>query len=158
MSQMDCQERVIDGVTYSVYMLPPKTAMDLLVDIGKVVGPSVGTLVDAASSKGGAAALLEMSVTSEFFSKAASELFERMDKSVLRSVIDQLAKVSMADGVKLESTLDIHFRGKLGTMFKWLAFALQVQFGDFFNALGGASAQGTKVTEMASRSPLTSTG
>ena len=158
MSQMDGHKKEIDGVIYTVYMLPPKTAMDMLVDIGKVVGPSLGTIMDAASRNGGVSELLGMSVTSEFFSKAAGELFQRMDKAVLRSVIGQLAQVSMADGVKLEDTFDIHFRGKLGSMVKWLAFALKVQFGNFFSALGDATAQGARKMKAASQSPITSTG
>lgn len=149
MSQMDCQETVIDGVTYSVYMLPPKAAMDMLVDIGKVVGPSLGTILDAASEKGGITHLLDMSVNSEFFSKAAGQLFERMDKAVLRSTIDQLVQVSMADGVKLDSIFEIHFRGKLGSMFQWLTFALKVQFGNFLSALGDATTQGVMETKAA---------
>ena len=158
MSQMDCQETVIDAVTYTVYMLPPKAATDMLVDIGKVIGPSLGTILDAASEKGGITPLLDMSVNSEFFSKAAGQLFERMDKAVLRSMIDQLAQVSMADGVKLDSTFDIHFRGRLGSMFQWLTFALKVQFGNFLSALGDATGQGAKKTKVASPSPITSTG
>lgn len=158
MSQMDSREKVIDGVTYTIYMLPPKVAMDLLVDVSKVVGPSLGALLDAAESKGNGGSVLDLDITSPTISNALGALLERVDKKTLRSMIDQLVPVSMADGVKLEGAFDIHFRGRLGSMFKWLFFALQTQFGDFIDALVGATGQGAEMTAAPSPSPITSAG
>lgn len=132
MSQKDGVSKEIDGRTYTVYMLGPTVAMDMLIDIGKVVGPAL-------SSLGQDAAVLDQEINARFFASAASGLFANLNKATLREVTQTLAKTTLVDDVALDKIYESHFRGRLGSLAKWLAFALQVQYGNFLSALGDAS-------------------
>lgn len=158
MSQIQPHTETIDGEEYTVYMLSPLVAMDLLVDLSKMLGPGLGPLADAMSGavKGegvNIGALLDMEIGGDVFSRAAESLFGNLDKGVVRTAIQTLAEVSQIGGAPLWKTFEVHFRGRLGTMSKWLAFALKVQYGDFFSALTGQRLSGQGMTPAVSLSP-----
>ena len=88
MSQSDGHECEIDGVKYTVYMLDPMTAIDLLTDMGKMVGPAF----EAFQGKGD-----DEELDLAFFGKAAGLLLQNLDKSVLLKVIETMAQQSFAD-------------------------------------------------------------
>lgn len=137
MSQLDGETREIDGCTYTVYMLGPMVSHDLLVDVSKMIGPALGPVLDvllpgAALGKD----LSKLELDAGFFSRAASSLFSGLDKATLKSVINTLAEVTHANGKPLKPIFEIHFRGRLHVMYQWLAFAMEVQWGKCFSALG----------------------
>jgi hypothetical protein len=147
-SQLDTQSKVIDGVTYRVAMLDPLAANDLLVDLMHVVGPSLGAGAGAfAGALGGGEGALDTKADPEMLDRAISGFFERVTKAKMRETIAVLAKVTTVEiGGKtpcLETILAEHFRGRLGKMYEWLAFAIQAELGDFFDlaerAIAGAA-------------------
>jgi hypothetical protein len=145
MSQNEGQTKTIDGDTYRVMLLDPFVATDMLADLGEVLGPSLAAL---ASSLGGedqikaivdgtGSEALSFGVTLE---RAVTEFFKRFSKAKQREVINTLAKVTtVVKGVGEEPSLErvfaVHFRGRIGALYQWLGFALQVQFQDFFSSL-----------------------
>lgn len=129
MPQDTSKTKDIGGVSYEVFMLPPRVGMSMLVDIGKVVGPALG-LVNAGSEDGN---------ENEMFMKVASTLISGIDKQTLNYVCDKLSEVTHVNGMPLDKVFDSHFMGKMGSLFQWLVFALEVQYSDFLNALGSAS-------------------
>lgn len=122
MAQNEAKTKDIDGVKYSVRMLPPKVARRMLVEMAKVAGPVLGAL----TKKG-----LETEVNFQ-------EVFEGVSENLTPELLDVhmslLTDVSEADGVPLKTIFDVHFMGKVGLMFKWYLFALQVNFEDFISA------------------------
>ena len=162
MSQNEGTTESIGGSEYTVYMLPPMISHDLLMDVAKMVGPALGPVFDTFFSdalKGGKANILDQAVSPEFFTKAAGALFGGLDKKVLREVIDKMTGVTHVDGKPLKPIFDMHFRGKLDVMYRWLAFNMQVQWGKSLGALGSIiTTRGAEAIATASQSPSTSDG
>jgi hypothetical protein len=147
MSQQDGETTTIDGDTYRVLMLDPLIATDLLADLGKILGPSVAAM--ASGLQGGGedqiTAILDgqSDVTSSFgpsLERAIREFFERVSKEKQREFIATLAAVTVVvkdngEAPALKAIFSVHFRGRIGALYKWLAFALKVQFQDFFSSI-----------------------
>jgi hypothetical protein len=137
MAQTDGQSTVIDGQTYTVYPLDPLTANDILIDLGHVIGPSLGALASA-SDQG--------EPGSQLINEAIGGLFKRIEKEKMREIIDRLSKVTevATDGGKvpqLSTIFVLHFKGRIGALYQWLWFALKVQFKDFFDLAAPAIAR-----------------
>jgi len=141
----DSKSTVIDGHSYKCLMLDPLTATDMVADLGFVFGPSLGALGGALLKDQGNDGLKKlMDEGGEGFGdaleKAVLEFFARFDKAKQREFIGLLSEVTFVKQgdkeVKLSSILTIHFRGRIGSLYKWLGWALKAQFGDFFSPFG----------------------
>lgn len=74
--------------------------------------------------------------------KAVMGFFDRFTKKKQRELIGFMAKqtfVVQEDGKspRMTAVFNDHFRGRLGAMYRWFAFAMGVQFSDFFTGQGG---------------------
>lgn len=138
MSQRDSQKSIIDGHEYEVFMLAPKTARRILVEMVKVVGPALGQLVD--STPGGISKIMEMDTEGIKWASIIGELSTRLDADMLDAHMSALAEKTHVGGKPLAGVFDLHFMGGIGTMFKWYAFALKVNYGNFTGALESVSA------------------
>lgn len=147
MSQNDSHSKTIDGHTYTVYMLAPSVSLSLLTDLTKVIGPSLGPVIDVLFGQGGVEGVLKAEIDGKFFAKAATSLFSHIDKDLVKRVVDTLLEVSEVDGKKLKPIWEIQFRGKIGVLLKWLAFALKSQYSDFSSAWEGI-VQAGQIIEM----------
>ncbi len=141
--QTEVQTKAISGSTYGVYMLPPRTANRMFIRIIKTVGPSLGVLLeeldesdDEAGIKGGLEALMDNPKLNSgaFIGKIAKELCERLNENEIEEMMNTLMKVSEVDGAKMAGVFDAHFMGKIGALYAWFGFALQVQYGNFGDA------------------------
>ena len=160
MSQTDGATKTIAGHTYKVLMLDPLIASDILVDLGKTLGPALGALGQSLlksentkeafrqlmdgvkkgeeegsldnNAKGAIGDLLGDSLEG-----AMIGLVDRVEKHKLREIITTMAEVTSVElkpgeWPGLPSIFTVHFRGRVGAMYKWLGFALRVQYGGFF--------------------------
>lgn len=141
MAQNQTQTEVIDGIRYTVRMLPARKGYKLALRMAKAAGPAIAMFVDKAVS-GGADAVLNESISEGTFSTAVATLVDRLDESTVDDVIQQMSECTEADGQLLHRIFDLHFMGAYDRMVKWLAFALKVNFGNFTAALGDALSQG----------------
>lgn len=140
----DAQTTTIDGHSYKCLMLDPLVATDMVADLGHLFGPSLGALGGALLSESGGAVQKLLDEGGENFGealeKAVSEFFSRFDKAKQREFINILSEVTFVTQgdkeIKLNSIMAIHFRGRIGALYKWLGWALKVQFGDFFSPFG----------------------
>lgn len=153
MTQLDGESKTIDGETYKILMLDPLVASDLLVDIAKVFGPALGVvgasllkaenskealdqLLDGVKSEGNDAEAATEELIGDSLEKALIGLIDRVEKSKLREIINIMTDVTSVqkgnDWPKLASIFSVHFRGKIKAMYQWLAFAIRVQYRDFF--------------------------
>jgi hypothetical protein len=137
MSQLTPETKEIDGHNYEMYMLDPMTSHHLLTDVVKMIGPSLGPVFDVFFS--GAIkkdqSILDQEVNSDFFTKAAGSLFGALDKNTLDRVINAFQEKTHVDGKMLKGIFLAHFLGRLDSMYKWLIWGAQVQWGKSFNAL-----------------------
>lgn len=147
---IESRETVIDGVRYRVSQLGARHALRLLTTLAKVLGPGLGKGLDSVlQAKGGGklAELLEADTSKLQLGPAVEALVDRLDEPTVEAVVNQLADATVLvlgdKAPQLSAVFDAHFAGKLGQMFKWLAFALEVQFGDFFGALGSLAQRGS---------------
>jgi hypothetical protein len=126
---IETKSKEIGKHTYSVTPLTAKKAYKLLTKILKIVGPGVGTIVDGRSADGLVGQLI-------------GQITERLDETAVEQIVDMLIAQTTVrmDGrdVPVEKIFDVHFVGKMSELMRVLAFALEVQYGDFFADLGGA--------------------
>lgn len=169
MSQLDAETKEIDGHTYKVLMLDPLVATDLLADIGQVLAPTLGALGGIlAKEKGDTLSKVldgfepeDNTNIDSAVEKAVVGFFQRFDKAKQREFISILAKVTMVvmpDGKepRLQDVFQIHFRGRVMSLYKWFAFALKVQYQDFFSGTSiDISRVVQKVGQATSSSPST---
>jgi len=148
MSQMDGVTKTIGGETFKVMMLGPLEANDLLVDIGKTLGPALGALLaPLLGAKDTTAAFRQLldgiqdgdgglAGLSGGIERAVTGLIDRIEKDQLREIISIMEGVTTvkkgSEWPALGAVSTILFRGKLKLMYQWLGFAIKVQFQDFF--------------------------
>ncbi len=140
MAQTTTQTKEINGTSYRVGMLDPLTANDILVDLGKALAPTLASLGVEVLSAENSEEVIKKLLDGGFdagdgFEDAILKTIDRIEKATLREIISHLATVTeIKNGDKwpqLETVFTVHFRGKIGEMYKWMAFALKVQFGNF---------------------------
>ncbi len=145
MSQIDTQEKTIGVDTYKITMLDPEVARRLLLDLGKIFGPSlsvmVSSVVNAKDSKKALNQLMDgvdsegVGISGEKMERAMLEFFNRADADKQDEIVDILSRVTSVkkgeNWPQLDSVYSVHFRGRVAAQYKWLAFALQAQYGNF---------------------------
>jgi len=129
---MGSQTRTIDGHVYEVYALPAWTAVEVFHALTKALAPAVAG-VAAAEGPGGVAAL-STSLERVIAQLPAPELV-RLSKQLLAG-----ARV-VVNGASAEvvAISDVHFQSRVLTLFKVVAFAVEVNFPDFFGAFRGVA-------------------
>ncbi|KKK77284.1 hypothetical protein LCGC14_2855150 [marine sediment metagenome] len=150
MTQIKIHEEEIEGHRFQVFKLPPLEAQDLLLDILAAVGPSVGSL--AGGLKGDDdTPITERELDPAALSAGIGSLVRALDKKAMRDMVNTLAEVSTVDGLPVKQQLPIIFREDLSLMYRWLWFALKVQYARFFALLpSGASGALGKLARAAS--------
>ena len=147
MSQTDgATSEDIDGFRYRVLMLDPLLAADIIADLGYVLAPVLGSIGGAFAVEKGD--LLEKAMEGfddgegssidSAIERAVMGFFDRFSKEKQREIINIMARqtmVVMPDGNEpaLKDIFSTHFRGRLKSLYRWLAFAMKTQFSDFFS-------------------------
>jgi len=122
------ESREIDGETYLVRMLDPDTAIDLLIDLFDMLGDALSAVIRVDMDDGEA--------QEKAIGIALRLLVGKVEKAKVHAAITALSKVSDVNGKPLAGVYKVHFMGRIGTLAKWLVFALQVQYSDFTDAFG----------------------
>jgi hypothetical protein len=147
MSQEAGKKRVIDGIEFEVFMLDPWVANEILHDLFHIFGPSIrdvfgamdGDVKSLKEAANDTKDWAEQQINMGSLGSAIGGLFQRMDSNLTKSIMEKLAAVTMVkDKGKLGDQFQLVFLGKLGTMYKWVAFALEVQLADFFGSIPAA--------------------
>ncbi len=156
------KEKTINGTKFRVVQLGFEDGIDLLVTLYKTLGPSLGVFMAGLERKD-SKSLGDTEVSMSGMRDALLELAQRLNASDLKLVVSTLAKTTRVnrEGEKwplLEPEVDL--AGEYGLMFKWLAFALEVNYSGFFD--GAASPMGGLAAALQtlkpSASPSTSDG
>lgn len=133
------EERTIGDNTYRVTQLVSKDARPTLIRLFKLLGPSIGQMVEDAMAGRSINPDIGVGV-------AISQLADRISEDDLERLIDTLVQNKTLarkteNGWPLldKAGFDVHFTGRIGEMFKVLAFALEVNFQDFLGGLRSAA-------------------
>jgi hypothetical protein len=158
MSQMHSQIKEIDGHQYEMFMMEPRASNRLLTKVGKMILPSLGPIADfltGAVGKSGKG-LMDIDLGDDFFSKTLSTLCSDLDEKVMDEVIDAFQEITQVDGKSLKPIFAAHFLGELQSMYKWLGWGMQVQWGKCWGVLGNMPlVKNAMAKTQASQSPTT---
>lgn len=136
------ETREVKGDVYTVTQFKATKALRVLTELGRLVGPSVGLLVD--DSEG------VSFEDPDLISKAVAALAERADADTVEKLVRTLSESTQVQVggqgalLQLPAIFDTHFAGSdLPNLFAWLKFALEVHFGGFFDSLGVSAPGGS---------------
>ena len=155
-------EKHIEEHVYRVRPMVPTKVLQTAPILGRLFLPALGKLVGgAASGAGSIGDVLESDLSGVDFGGAAQVLMAAWDQPQIDMLVSELAKTTEVciDGNKwprLADIFDVHFSGRTKEMLGWLAFAVEVQYGDFFGGLRGAVGRAQALK--GSQSPSTSAG
>jgi hypothetical protein len=128
-------EENIDGKTYWFEKWGAEDSLDTLLDIAGIAGKPLGMLLGGALS-GEGASLLDRKFDSDVIGKVMESLFNPANKQTAKALIK---KLSSGDKVFCEGVnklnFNSHYEDKLDHLFKVTKAALEVQYGNFFDAL-----------------------
>lgn len=145
---LEIKQKTIGGRLYLVGMLPAFQGLDLLEQLSVIAGPALGAL-----AKNGASGKVD-------FESGAIRLFSALGGGKLRTITAALLAstcVEMAPGKepRVLDVFDVLYAGNLSEVFKVMAFALEVNFADFFGAAKEVFAEFLAAKESESSSPTT---
>ena len=132
------ETKTIGGNTYEVSQLPYSIGHKVLLRLMKAVGPSLSQLfANAPELKGKKVSELDLKELAPSAAAVSQRLAEDLNEEDFQYVTDTLAEYSwlVRDGKKLPllQEREFLFAGNYLEMFKWLAFALRVNFLGFTN-------------------------
>jgi hypothetical protein len=137
------QTKTIGGRDYTVSQLPAMKAVKVLHRIGKALGPALARAFAALGGKNAGANLLEIDLSgidAGEFAEAIAGLFRDLPEAELEKLIRDLLEtctVTDEEGKTglLMKTFDVSMQGRMQDLFALLAFAFEVNFGNFSAAL-----------------------
>jgi hypothetical protein len=122
-------EKNIGNSRYMITQLPARRALRLQAKLLKLLGPSAGVMLLAASK--------DILNADDSIPKAISLLVEQLDEKTFDQFVVEMLQGVRKDGVELnEKTIDLEFSGNLNELFLVLKEVLGANFGDFFQEGG----------------------
>ena len=140
------KDRVINDSKYEVTQFTARRALRLQARLLRVAGPAVGKVANARG--------LDESLD---LGAIVSELVDRLDEKEVESLVMDLLSCTRRDGIELTAeAFDLAFAGNLFEVVKVIGFVLQVNYGDFIEALTGG--QGSLFSPSPASPPKSSKG
>lgn len=131
------ESKVIDGDLYEMTLFGATQGYRLFHRLFQMFGPSLGQLVDATA---GGKNIQDVDLASDAVVRMLKDLVTRVGQDDLDAVIAALKNQTHVgiggsdQTVPLSGVFELHFSGRIGTMFSWLAWGLKVQYQSFFDA------------------------
>lgn len=127
--------KTIDGDEYSFEKFGAKKSLKILVRLSKMIGKPISLLVGSIKSEKGTK-VLDSEIKTDVLALAIEAMADNLDSDEVISLMEELAANSILCNDKIVK-FDSHYEGKLPHLFKVLAAALEVQYGNFFDAFKG---------------------
>lgn len=126
-------KKEIDGSTYEFEQFGAKQSLRVMVRLSKIIGKPLALASgvvkkDAADGDRFDSNVLAMAVESLAQNATEDEVLSLMEVLCAEHVL--------CDGKRVD--FNLHYRGRFNHLFRVLAVALEVQYGDFFGALQGS--------------------
>lgn len=130
------KEKTIDGKLIAVTQFPARHGFKIKARLAKLLGPALASAA-AAVQGGNKGSLLEADVDIAALGAAVSTLVASLDSdSTLDLVMGMLTSTRMDGKEVTDSVFDMEFAGNYATLYKVLAFVVEVNYGDFFGKGG----------------------
>lgn len=136
------QEREIDGIRYKVWpisMKPHGTAA--LVRLIKLISPVLASVLKADTKAAMGAALFE--ALPNTLTESDIDYFAKVFGDAAQYLNDKGEWAPLVDKVQAD-----HFAGRYFALFQWIAFAAEVNYGNFFVGIRSAVADGVPLPGM----------
>lgn len=127
-------QKVIDGKNYEFSQYGAKQGLKMLLRLSKIIGEPLAMGMSAFYGQGGKTE----SIKGDVLGRAVKALMSNAHED---EVLDLCTKFSsedmLCDGKKID--FNSHYEGNFGLMFRVIQAALEVQYGNFFDALAELS-------------------
>lgn len=126
----------IDGSTYEFEKWDADTGLDVLLDLTKITGKSLGLAVGGlfGDKKEGEEDGPKKGLSSDLMGQVMEALVERLDKKVCMALIKKFASEKVVcEGAKIN--FNSHYKDKYNLLFKVVRAGLEVQYGNFLGAV-----------------------
>lgn len=128
-AQVPFQERTLDGHTYTAHYLDPDTALEMACELEHLILPALGQLATVA---------VDPDRISDAITQAVAKLVAATEPPRVQKLVRTMMSVVTCQGVgSLKTAYQAHFIGKFWTLIQVVAFAVEVNFLDFFDGLAG---------------------
>jgi len=155
---MDTQDKVIDGLNFSVTQLPGRKGSRLFTRLMRAIGPSIGLALGEVGEGVTSIADLDVSKVMAALGKSLPRLVEDLKPEEIEGIQDALFETASVDidgrRFQVKDKFDVIFKGKPLAVYKLMYFAIEVNFG-FFGE-GGLGSLVEKVRSSLSASAKTS--
>jgi hypothetical protein len=148
---IEAQKKTIGDLDFELSPLPAWKAMETFARLSKFLSPAVESLGAVAGDKEAGAAALAKAIAG-----LANNKPEEL-QALTKVLLDACLVTWEGKQVPLMRTFDVVMQGRILTVFKLLAWAVEVNYRDFFDALKGGL--GTRLAGLQSalqRTPSTS--
>lgn len=130
-------EQQIDGHKYEFSKWGAKESLRILLKLGKVVGKPLGLALGALQPGASLTAVLDKDVKGDLLGRALDALTMSMDEETCFHLIEKFS----TDGVMCNGkpiNMDLHYEDRLMHLFKVVRAGLEVQYGNFSDAILGS--------------------
>jgi len=125
-------EKEIDGVRYETSIFTGSRALKILVRVFRIIGKPIGAALEG--NDGGKLSLSNLNIDIGLAIKAIAD---NADSEVFEPLIKDIIASTLRNGVKINFDLD--FSGKMGHLFRVIAFVLQSNYSDFFDGISSVT-------------------
>lgn len=144
MARQQVRSPEIDGFRYVVTQLDARTGRRLAFDLASSVLPAMAELMSALPDAKPDKETLAKAIGNQGAVSAVQRLVAALPPSRLDEITELMAESTAVHGpgygdagAPLSRQFEDHFAGRYKAMLQWLAFALRVNFADFFGGTGG---------------------
>lgn len=128
--QIELQKTVIiDDQEYKMIMFMPSRSFKLGARVAKLIGEPAAAMAAAAGDESRITDALPIAIRA---------LLSKLDEDEVWQLITELLTCVSQNGQMLN--IDLHFKGKIGSLFELVTQVMEYQFADFFGAIGKAVA------------------
>ena len=127
----EMMSKVIDGSTYEFSQYGANESVRMFLRVSKIIGTPMSMLGNIDMKEG----KVSIELNGGMIAEAVDALMRRADENEVLDIFQKLcSKDVLCNGGKID--FNLHYQGRLPLMFKVLYAALEVQYGNFFDAFG----------------------
>lgn len=123
---MKTESRVINGKKVNIVLLGARDGIKMSMKLGKIVVPTFAQMLSSLTDKG------KKEVPTVPFKELVEACFDRIEEINLEEMATMLFQGATVDDFPLN--IDTYFQANYGEFIDYLAFALEANFGSFFEA------------------------
>ncbi|AGR48486.1 hypothetical protein JH2_090 [Escherichia phage JH2] len=123
---MKTESRVINGKKVNIILLGARDGIKMSMKLGKIVVPTFAQMLSSLTDKG------KKDVPMVPFKELVEACFDRIEEINLEEMATMLFQGATVDDFPLN--IDTYFQANYGEFIDYLAFALEANFGSFFEA------------------------